>query len=57
MVGGTLALALDEDPHVSQVSTDPLVEGGKELVPVRGWRHVDSNKTQNCRPQEEPEKN
>ena len=33
MVGGTLALDLDEDPHVGQVSADPLVEGGKELEP------------------------
>ena len=43
MVGGALALDLDEDPHVGQVSADPLVEGGEELQPVRGGGHVDSN--------------
>ena len=45
VVGGTLALDLDEDPHVSQVSANPLVEGGKELEPVRGGGHVDNNRT------------
>jgi aconitate hydratase len=45
VVSGTLALDLDEDPHVSQVSANPLVEWGKELEPVRGGGHVNSNRT------------
>ena len=40
MVCGALALDLDQDPHVVEVSSDPLVEGGKELQPVRAGRHV-----------------
>ena len=40
MVGGALALDLDQDPHVSKVGTDPLVEGGEELESVRCWGHV-----------------
>ena len=45
-------LDLDKDPHVGQVSADPLVEGGETLHPVRDGRHVVSNGI--CRPQEEP---
>ena len=36
-------LDLDKDPHVGQVSADPLVEGGETLHPVRDGRHVVSN--------------
>ena len=43
MVGGALALDLDEDPHVGEVSADPLVEGGEELQSVGGGRHVNSH--------------
>ena len=43
MVGGALALDLDEDPHVGEVSADPLVEGGEELQSVGGGRNVNSN--------------
>ena len=43
VVGGALALDLDEDPHVGEVSADPLVEGGEELQSVGGGRNVNSN--------------
>ena len=43
VVSGALALELDEDPHVVEVSADPLVEGGEELQSVRGGRHVNSH--------------
>ena len=48
----SVVLDLDEDPHVSQVSADPLVEGGEKLHHVRDGRHVVSNRS--CRPQELP---
>ena len=44
MVGGALPLDLDEDPHVGQAGADPLVKGGKQLRPVRGGGHIDSNR-------------
>ena len=43
MVGGALALDLDEDPHVSQILSNPLVEGREQLesVGARGDVHRD----------------
>ena len=34
VICGALALHLDQDPHVGQVSPGPLVEGGEELQPL-----------------------
>lgn len=35
---------LDEDPHVFQVFSLPLVEGLQKLQAVAGWAHVHLNK-------------
>ena len=40
VVCGALALHLDEDSHVSQILSNPLVEGREQLQSVGGWRDV-----------------
>ena len=40
VVGGALALHLDEDGHVGQVLAVPLVERRQQLQTVRGRGHV-----------------
>ena len=40
MICGALALHLDQDPHVGQVSPSPLVEGGEELQSVRAGTDI-----------------
>ena len=40
MVGGTLALDLEEDGHFLEVVAVPLVEGPEQLQALRLWAQV-----------------
>ena len=41
VVGGAFALHLDQDPHISEVCANPLVEGREKLQSVRGGGDID----------------
>merc|ERR1719331_1656761 len=49
VVGGALALNLDQDSHVGQIRSDPLVEGSQQLQPVGGGGDINNNLGAICR--------